>query len=95
MSVTSSQEMAFTSKFAKSLVDYSFESVQVEEDFHFLRFEFLQRVNIVALENELAQIKSRLYAQDHITSPQELEELRKVLREYGSINTNSYFERAS
>lgn len=87
-SAISSQEMAFASKFAKDLVDYSFESVQVEEDFHFLRFELLQRLNIVALENELAQIKSHIYAQDYITNPQELGELRKRLREYGKLDGN-------
>lgn len=76
-------EPVFTSKFAQILVEYSSKSVQVEEDFHFLRFEFLQRVNIVALENELAQIRSRLYAESHTTNPQELEHLRNKLQQYG------------
>ncbi|KAJ4421720.1 hypothetical protein N0V82_003564 [Gnomoniopsis sp. IMI 355080] len=80
----SSSEPDFTSNFAKSLVEYSSNSVQVEEDFHFLRFEFLQRVNIVALENELARIKSRLYAESHTTNPQELEHLRNKLQQYAA-----------
>lgn len=67
MSVVSSEKMAFTSKFARSLVNYS-------------------------IENELARIESRLYAQNHMTNPQEHEESRKGLREHGLIHSTSYYE---
>lgn len=44
----------------KKLVDYINESVDTEEDFHFLRFESLQRLNFVKLEVDLARTKSQL-----------------------------------
>ncbi|KAK2598482.1 hypothetical protein N8I77_011895 [Diaporthe amygdali] len=75
-------EKLWTLGFARKLVDYTFESVDIEEDFHFLRFEFLQRLNIVKLENELTQIKSRLYQPNYITTAKELDDLRTRLHEY-------------
>lgn len=44
----------------KKLVDYINESVDTEEDFHFLRFESLQRLNFVKFEVDLAWTKSQL-----------------------------------
>lgn len=79
------EEKLWTTEFARKLVDYTFESVDIEEDFHFLRFEFLQRLNIVKLENELTQIKSRLYRPNYITSAKELDELRTRLHEYSKF----------
>lgn len=64
------------------LVKYVNESVDVEEDFHFLRFEFLQRINIVNLQVELAQIKSRLYPSCEVSST-DLDSLKVKLERYG------------
>lgn len=63
------------------LIDYVQESVDVEEDFHFLRFESLQRLNIVSLQIELAQMKSRLH-QNGTASAAELNGLRVLFSNY-------------
>lgn len=63
------------------LIDYVADSVENEGEFHFLRFEFLQRLNIVSLEVDLAKLKSNFQLQ-HESSPQELEELRAKLQQY-------------
>lgn len=75
----------WTADLTRKLIDYTINSVDVEEDFHFLRFEFLQRLNIVRLEYELAQIKSRLYRLDYNASAIELNELRTRLHEYSKL----------
>lgn len=63
------------------LLNYVQESLDVEEDFHFLRFESLQRLNIVSLQVELARVKSRLY-QNGTVSAAELDGLRVLLSNY-------------
>lgn len=77
------EEKLWTTELKRNLVRYTLDSVDIDEDFHFLRFEFLQRLNIVKLEYELAQIKSRLYRFDCDTSADELDNLRIRLHEYG------------
>lgn len=67
---------------ASRLIDYVNESVDVEEDFHFLRFEFLQRVNIVNLQVELARMKSQLDPSCDVSST-DLDYLRVKLQQYG------------
>lgn len=63
------------------MLNYVKESLDVEEDFHFLRFEFLQRLNIVNLQVELARVKSRLH-QNKTASTAELDELRVLISNY-------------
>lgn len=75
----------WTKELKRNLIRYTSDSVDIDEDFHFLRFEFLQRLNIVKLEYELAQIKSRLYRLDYNTSAEELETLRARLHEYSEL----------
>ncbi|KAL1859647.1 hypothetical protein Daus18300_009512 [Diaporthe australafricana] len=65
----------------KKLVGYVNESVDTEEDFHFLRFEALQRLNIVNLEVDLARMKSQFMSQQ-CGSARELEDLRLKLEQY-------------
>ncbi|KAI7782629.1 uncharacterized protein LA080_013117 [Diaporthe eres] len=76
------EEKLWTKELKRNLVRYTSDSVDKDEDFHFLRFEFLQRLNIVKLEYELTQIKSRLYRLDYITSAEELDKLRTRLHDY-------------
>ena len=40
---------------AQNLVSYVNRSLDEEEDFHFLRFEFLQRLNLTQLEVKLVR----------------------------------------
>lgn len=88
MKMASSPEQKSTAEYAKNLLSYCSKSVQVEEDFHFLRFEFLQRVNLVNLENDLVQIKSRMFGPEYMTNPQELHDLRNTLQQYGTLSSN-------
>lgn len=53
-----------------------------EEDFHFLRFESLQRLNIVSLEVEVARLKSHLRRVEAPSSIEDLETLRTKLQQY-------------
>lgn len=71
----------------KRLVQYVLESLNMEEDFHFLRFEFLQRLNIVNLEIDLARMKSRFYDGKE-ASTEELEELDEKLQRYGKLKAS-------
>jgi hypothetical protein len=65
----------------KNLVAYVARSLNEEEDFHFLRLEFLQRLNITDLQVRLAQMKSRIQ-QDQKVSAKDMEELRIKLQQY-------------
>lgn len=69
----------------QNLVQYVAESLEHEEDFHFLRFEFLQRLNIVNLEVDLAHLKSSFYHEhqhQQPSQPEDLELLRSKLQQY-------------
>lgn len=67
---------------AQSFVKYVHRSLDEEEDFHFLRFEFLQRLNLTGFNVKLARFKSRIQKQDQC-SDEELDELQLLLRNYG------------
>ncbi|KAI8725569.1 hypothetical protein NCS52_00128300 [Fusarium sp. LHS14.1] len=66
-----------------NLVAYVNRSIDEEEDFHFLQFEFLQRLNITQLEVRLAGLKSQIDTQGLINS-QDQEVLRRSLRDYAT-----------
>ncbi|KAI1765173.1 hypothetical protein GGR53DRAFT_284152 [Hypoxylon sp. FL1150] len=67
----------------KDFISYVKRSLEEEEEFHFLRFEFLQRLNIVQLEVKLARIKSRIQ-KEQVIYPDESELLQKTLQEYAT-----------
>ncbi|RSL60420.1 hypothetical protein CEP53_005443 [Fusarium sp. AF-6] len=67
----------------KNLVEYVNRSLEVEEDFHFLRFEFLQRLNITQLQVKLVRLKSRIHAQRQV-SVQDQELLQGMLRDHAT-----------
>ncbi|KAJ4312901.1 hypothetical protein N0V84_009711 [Fusarium piperis] len=69
--------------YEECLVAYVNRSIDDEEDFHFLRFEFLQRLNITQLEVTLARLRSRIHTQGQINSDQQ-EILQKTLRDYAT-----------
>lgn len=64
------------------ILEYVVRSLNEEEDFHFLRLEFLQRLNIVELQLELVQLKRRIQ-QKHVLDANSREELRVGLKHYG------------
>jgi hypothetical protein len=64
-------------------VQYVHRSLDEEENFHFLRFEFLQRLNLTHFHVKLARIKSRVQKQGQC-SEDELETLQDLLKDYGT-----------
>jgi hypothetical protein len=68
----------------EDIIGYVTESLHREDEFSFLRLEFLQRINIVNHEITLVRMKSELQAPAQ-ASPTQLERLAVALRDY-SIN---------
>lgn len=67
---------------AQNFVQYVHRSLDEEESFHFLRFEFLQRLNLTHFHVKLARTKSRIQKQGHCAGD-ELETLQDLLKDYG------------
>ncbi|KAG2026289.1 hypothetical protein GB937_001797 [Aspergillus fischeri] len=63
------------------LVEYINRSLDEEEEFHLLRFEFLQRLNIVRLELDLVRLKGR-FQHNKRASIEDLDTLQSKLRDY-------------
>lgn len=64
------------------LLEYVARSIEDDEEFHFLRFERLQRTNIVAQQVELFGLKQQFKnAQD--VSANDLKHLKDTLKDYG------------
>jgi hypothetical protein len=66
----------------KDLVEYVNRSLDEEEEFHFLRFEFLQRLNIVRLELDLVHLKGQ-FQRDKRAAVKDLDTLQSKLQDYG------------
>lgn len=66
----------------EKLAAYTHDSVENEEDFHFMRFESIQRLNIAHLQVILTRMKSRLFGGHHGVSENDLEDLRLKLQQY-------------
>jgi len=66
----------------EALLQYVQRSVNEDEDFAFMRFESLQRTNIVALQVKLVRLKGQL-RMENIVSDSTLEDLRQTLEHYG------------
>lgn len=66
----------------RDLVAYVLQSLEEEEEFHFLRFEFLQRLNITQLQVKLSRLKRDIEKEYCVSSSNE-ELLEKTLRDYG------------
>ncbi|KAM6527657.1 hypothetical protein FALCPG4_008708 [Fusarium falciforme] len=64
-----------------NFVAYVNRSLEDEEQFHFLRFEFLQRLNITRLGVNLVRLKSDIQRQGYATSDQS-DRLTTTLRDY-------------
>ncbi|KAJ2902112.1 hypothetical protein MKZ38_001021 [Zalerion maritima] len=65
----------------KNLFDYVTRSLDEEENFHFLQFEFLQRLNLTQFEVRLARLKSRIQ-KNKKGDNSDVETLEKTLRGY-------------
>ncbi|KAK3996643.1 hypothetical protein QBC44DRAFT_136002 [Cladorrhinum sp. PSN332] len=64
-------------------IAYVQRSLEVEEDFHFLRLEFLQRLNIVHHQVKLVRMKSQ-FQKEQKASEAQLEDLSASLKAYTS-----------
>lgn len=64
----------------EQLYTYVLESCDEEERFHFLGFEFLQRLNIVQLQNKLIELKIKVHKGRHKTDSQELQTALQLYR---------------
>lgn len=73
--------MESDSSHGASLYSYVKRSVDEEEDFHFLGFEALHRINLANFEVELARMKSKFY-KDKTISDDDLATLKSKLKEY-------------
>jgi len=66
----------------KSLVQYVRRSLEEEEEFHFLRFESLQRLNIAQIQLDLARLKSKINREGSL-SGNDGRALTERLRDFG------------
>ncbi|KAK5655838.1 hypothetical protein OQA88_5377 [Cercophora sp. LCS_1] len=64
-----------------NIIQYVNRSLEDEEEFHFLRFEFLQRLNLTQLTVKLCRLKSQI-RRDGKAEPDVLSELSATLRDY-------------
>ena len=75
-------------KLNQDLLKYIGRSLEDEEEFHFLRFESLQRTNIAAQQVELLGLKMKFQDAQNSQHPQDVTEndlknLKTVLKDYG------------
>ncbi|KAL3478434.1 hypothetical protein BJX99DRAFT_256555 [Aspergillus californicus] len=75
------------------LIEYVNRSLHEEEDFHFMRFEFLQRLNIVQMELGLIQLRSRFQSPGK-ASVADLNALKSSLEDYATAIQNYQFLRS-
>lgn len=66
----------------EKLAAYTHESAENEEDFHFISFESIQRLNIAHLQIALTRMKSRIFGGYVDVSASDLEDLRLKLQQY-------------
>ncbi|KAK0743525.1 hypothetical protein B0T18DRAFT_415393 [Schizothecium vesticola] len=71
----------------ENIVLYVQRSLEEEEEFHFLRHEFLQRVNITNLGVKLVRLKSRIQ-KNQKAGEEDLETLQKYLEDYTTAIRN-------
>jgi len=73
-----------------NITQYVHRSLEDEEEFHFLRFEFLHRLNLTQYTVKLSHMKSQIQ-RDGKTEQDQLDELSKTLRDYGDKKNLAQF----
>ncbi|KAK1753963.1 hypothetical protein QBC47DRAFT_423773 [Echria macrotheca] len=71
----------------ENIVLYVQRSLEEEEEFHFLRHEFLQKINITNLGVKLVRLKSRIQ-KNQKAGEEDLETLQKYLEDYTTARRN-------
>jgi len=74
----------------RNFVTYVNRSLEDEEEFHFLRLEFLQRLNIVNHQVKLVRLKSD-FQRNGRASQTQLDSLSVTMREYGMADVGGRF----
>ncbi|KAK4181998.1 hypothetical protein QBC35DRAFT_551299 [Podospora australis] len=77
----------------ESFVKYVNRSLDEEEDFHFPRFEFLQRLNITQLEVKLVRMKSQIQKQGK-ASPQSWKTFMTAIRDYRDLKSQKSLDKS-
>jgi hypothetical protein len=62
------------------IFEYTKRSINDEETFHFMGFEFLQRLNLVQIQNDLITARNEIYASRR---NEKKVELKGLLNDYG------------
>ncbi|KAK0704019.1 hypothetical protein B0T26DRAFT_658545 [Lasiosphaeria miniovina] len=73
----------FSGEDIENFVKYVNRSLDEEEDFHFLRFEFLQRLNLTQFQARLVRLKSRIQKEGK-ASRRELKMLQSTMSAYAT-----------
>ncbi|KAG6362893.1 hypothetical protein INS49_007988 [Diaporthe citri] len=74
----------------RAYVEYVKRSLNEEEEFHFQRFEFLQRLNLVQLQVKLVRLKSQIQA-SNCAPEEDIVTLQETLQNYGKAIRNYRF----
>jgi len=72
----------------RNMVEYVRQSLADEEEFHFLRFEFLQRLNITQIQLDLIKLKSEIN-RDDVLSADNRQALQSRLKDYGRLRVSN------
>lgn len=74
---------------AEQLYHYTVDAVQKRGDAFFLEYEFLHRLNLVAIENNLAKCEAKI-REDKRSSPENLDQLSQLLNRYSTSKLSFY-----
>lgn len=67
--------------YGQELTDYVDQSIKDEEVFHYFGFEYLHRLNIVSLQNQLITLRESIAAGTH-NRDQDPDQLKRLLSDY-------------
>jgi hypothetical protein len=72
------------------LFNYVTTSIEEEETFHFLGFEFLHRLNIVQIQNDIARAREDIFR--NRSAGADREKLKTLLADYSKLLTQQHEE---
>ncbi|KAM0476079.1 hypothetical protein ACHAPX_006496 [Trichoderma viride] len=78
--------------YSQELTDYVDQSIKDEELFHYFGFEYLHRLNIVSLQNQLITLRESIAAGTH-NRDQDLDRLKRLLSDYTNAVRNYNYVR--
>jgi hypothetical protein len=70
--------------YSQELTDYVDQSIKDEEIFHYFGFEYLHRLNIVSLQNQLITLRESIAAGTH-NRDQDPDRLKRLLSDYSKL----------